>query len=30
MSQVTFDPDISVEVFVLERNGANPAPEGLA
>jgi uncharacterized protein YbcI len=30
LSQVTFDPDISVEIFVLERDGANPAPEGLA
>ena len=30
LSQVTFDPDISVEVFVLERDGADPAPEGLA
>jgi len=30
LSQVTFDPDISVEVFVLERDGADPAPVGLA
>jgi len=29
LSQVSLDPDISVEVFVLERNGAS-APEGLA
>lgn len=30
LSQVTFDPDISVEVFVLERDGADPAPDGIA
>ena len=30
LSQVTFDPDISVEVFVLERDGADPAPQGVA
>jgi uncharacterized protein YbcI len=30
LSQVTFDPDISVEVFVLERDGNQPAPEGVA
>ena len=30
LSQVTFDPDISVEVFVLERDGDEPAPEGIA
>jgi uncharacterized protein YbcI len=30
LSQVTFDPDISVEVFVLERDGNQPAPEGIA
>ncbi len=30
LSQVTFDPDISVEIFVLERDGADPAPEGVA
>jgi uncharacterized protein YbcI len=29
LSQVTFDPDISVEVFVLEPDGADPAPEGV-
>lgn len=30
LSQVTFDPDISVEVFVLEPDGADPAPDGIA
>jgi len=30
LSQVTFEPDISVEVFVLNRNGAEPAPDGIA
>lgn len=30
LSQVSLDPDISVEVFVLESDGADPAPEGLA
>jgi len=30
LSQVTFDPDISVEVFVLEPDGAHPAPDGIA
>jgi len=30
LSQVTFEPDISVEVFVLEKNGADPAPDGIA
>jgi uncharacterized protein YbcI len=30
LSQVTLSPDISVEVFVLERDSADPAPEGLA
>ena len=30
LSQVTFEPDISVEVFVLNRNGAAPAPDGIA
>jgi uncharacterized protein YbcI len=30
LSQVTFDPDISVEVFVLEPDSADPAPEGVA
>lgn len=30
LSQVSLNPDISVEVFVLERDGAEPAPEGLA
>jgi uncharacterized protein YbcI len=30
LSQVSFDPDISVEVFVLERDGTDPAPEGIA
>jgi uncharacterized protein YbcI len=29
LSQVSLDPDISVEVFVLERDGAS-APEGVA
>jgi hypothetical protein len=30
LSQVTFDPDLSVEVFVLERDRSDPAPEGVA
>ena len=30
LSQVSLNPDISVEVFVLERDGAEQAPEGLA
>jgi|SRR5205085_3781282 uncharacterized protein YbcI len=30
LSQVTFDPDISVEVFVLEPDHSNPPPEGIA
>jgi uncharacterized protein YbcI len=30
LSQVSLDPDISVEVFVLEPDGAGPAPEGIA
>jgi hypothetical protein len=30
LSQVTFHPDISVEVFVLEPDGADPAPDGIA
>jgi len=30
LSQVSLEPDISVEVFVLERDSADPAPEGLA
>jgi uncharacterized protein YbcI len=30
LSQVSFDPDISVEVFVLEGDHADPAPEGVA
>ena len=30
LSQVSLNPDISVEVFVLERDAAEPAPEGLA
>jgi len=30
LSQVTFDPDISAELFVLEPDGSDPAPEGLA
>jgi uncharacterized protein YbcI len=30
LSQVIFDPDISVEVFVLERDRSDPAPEGVA
>lgn len=29
MSQVHIDPDISVEIFVLERDASNPAPEGV-
>jgi uncharacterized protein YbcI len=29
LSQVTFDPDISVEVFVLEPNHGDPAPDGM-
>ena len=29
LSQVSLEPDISVEVFVLERNVADEAPEGL-
>jgi uncharacterized protein YbcI len=29
LSQVTFDPDLSVEIFVLERDNADPAPEGV-
>jgi uncharacterized protein YbcI len=30
LSQVSLNPDISVEVFVLERDSADPAPEGVA
>ena len=30
LSQVSLDPDISVEVFVLERGAAEQAPEGVA
>ena len=30
LSQVSFEPDISVEVFVLEPDGADPAPDGIA
>jgi len=30
LSQVSLNPDISVEVFVLERDGADEAPEGVA
>jgi uncharacterized protein YbcI len=30
LSQVSFDPDISVEVFVLEGDTSDPAPEGIA
>jgi uncharacterized protein YbcI len=30
LSQVTFDPDISVEVFVLEPDHGDPAPDGIA
>jgi uncharacterized protein YbcI len=30
LSQVSLDPDIAAEVFVLERGGAEQAPEGLA
>jgi uncharacterized protein YbcI len=30
LSQVSLKPDISVEVFVLERDNAAPAPEGVA
>jgi len=30
LSQVTFDPDIAVEIFVLERDHADPAPEGIS
>jgi uncharacterized protein YbcI len=30
LSQVTFDPDISVEVFVLEADHGDPAPDGVA
>jgi len=30
LSQVSLDPDISVEVFVLERGDADQAPEGVA
>jgi uncharacterized protein YbcI len=29
LSQVHIDPDISVEIFVLEPDVANPAPEGV-
>jgi uncharacterized protein YbcI len=30
LSQVTFDPDISVEIFVLEPDHQDPAPDGIA
>lgn len=30
LSQVSFDPDISVEVFVLEPDHGDPAPDGIA
>jgi uncharacterized protein YbcI len=30
LSQVSLDPDIAVEVFVLERGDAEQAPEGVA
>jgi uncharacterized protein YbcI len=30
LSQVTFDPDISAEVFVLEPDHHDPAPDGIA
>jgi uncharacterized protein YbcI len=30
LSQVTFDPDISVEMFVLEPGQGDPAPDGIA
>jgi uncharacterized protein YbcI len=30
LSQVSLNPDISVEVFVLEHGNAEPAPEGVA
>jgi uncharacterized protein YbcI len=30
LSQVSLDPDISVEVFVLAREEATPVPDGLA
>jgi uncharacterized protein YbcI len=30
LSTVSLNPDISVEVFVLDRDGAEAAPEGLA
>jgi uncharacterized protein YbcI len=30
LSQVSFDPDVSVEVFVLEHDGDDPAPDGVA
>jgi uncharacterized protein YbcI len=30
LSQVSLNPDISVEVFVLERSDADPAPKGVA
>jgi uncharacterized protein YbcI len=29
-SQVTFNPDISVEIFVLEPDHKDPAPDGIA
>jgi uncharacterized protein YbcI len=28
LSQVSFDPDVSVEIFILERDHQEPAPEG--
>jgi uncharacterized protein YbcI len=30
LSQVSLEPDVSVEVFVLEGDGAEPAPAGVA
>jgi uncharacterized protein YbcI len=30
LSRVTFDPDISVEIFILERDPRETAPEGVA
>jgi hypothetical protein len=30
LSQVGFDPDISVEIFILEKDHQEPAPEGIA
>jgi uncharacterized protein YbcI len=30
LSQVSLNPDIAVEVFVLEHDKTDPAPEGVA